>query len=138
MEGHGPASGIVFPMRCPIQIDVKPKGRNMIPGRSEASAVIWNWRQADSARSSRDRRRRLRFKGLIQGAVGAVLGVLIFSFVSQILGVVILVVAGATLFATLVSPQGLYARFERTISFSSPAHFKDLVVAATHETTRRH
>jgi len=82
-------------------------------GRSEAAAVIWDWRGRKSADGSMDRARAIRIRGTTQALVGATAGGLIFHFVSPTVGTIVLTISGVILASALLSPKGLFSAIER-------------------------
>jgi hypothetical protein len=81
------------------------------PGRPEAAAVVWTWR--DAAPPRRPDPRPVRLRGLLRAAAGlAVAGVLAWLGHEH---VALVVSSAATLLvlAALLSPLGLYAAIER-------------------------
>ncbi len=82
-------------------------------GRSEAAAVIWDWRGGGSADAPTEGARDIRIRGAVQALVGATAGGLIFHFVSPTLGSVVWTIAGIILASALLSPRGLFAGIEK-------------------------
>ena len=87
--------------------------REVRPGRPEAAAVIWNWREAAPASGSPRSAASLRTRGALQAVAGATVGGLVLAFVSKTFGFVILGIASLILLSALLSPTGLYAAIDR-------------------------
>lgn len=81
-------------------------------GRPEAAAAIWSW-QEPLATPSSEAAGRARLRGLLRAALVLALGALLVVFWSEIVGAVVLVMAGVIGFSALISPTGLYAGVER-------------------------
>jgi len=82
------------------------------PGRPEAAAAIWSWRDAGHAAAPEAGLSRTRLRGALQGALGLGAGALIFRFGPRPPAFVVLAIAGTVLLSALVSPRGLYAWIE--------------------------
>jgi hypothetical protein len=85
------------------------------PGRPEAAAAIWRWREVggegDRGEAARQRRR-----GVIQALVGAVAGVAVFFFWRREAAFVVWAVSAVTLALALASPLGAYAALGRGLA----------------------
>lgn len=85
------------------------------PGRPEAAAAIWHWREAEQSpdREAGQARRR----GAIQAAIGAAVAVGLYAGLGwTIASVVVASIAGLLGITALVSPTRLYAAIERGTS----------------------
>jgi hypothetical protein len=83
------------------------------PGRPEAAAAIWTWRQAARPIPSAESPARLRLIGSIQAVAIALVGLALLRFWARPAGIVALCIAGTILVAALASPTGLYAGVRR-------------------------
>jgi hypothetical protein len=89
-------------------------------GRPEAAAVIWNWRSVAAVQevgAARSARRR----GVIQGAVGGLVGAAFWLLGWHGFASVAFVLAGLVATAALLSPLGLYAGIHRLIEATGHA-----------------
>lgn len=87
------------------------------PGRAEAAAAIWDWRALRAAKTGNAGalESQARTRGLLRGALVAVVGALVFVFWSRVAGSIALAFSGIVLTSALVSPTGLYAALERAL-----------------------
>ncbi len=83
------------------------------PGRPEAAAIVWNWREPGPTTAAPPEAARLRLRGALQGMIGLGVGALVLGFVSRPLGLFIVGVASLILLAALLSPTGLFAAIDR-------------------------
>ena len=80
------------------------------PGRPEAAATVWNWRSPEPVASAETGGR---VRGLIQAAIGATIGGLLYVYFSTLLGTIVMSIAGLIGLAALLSPQGAFRAIER-------------------------
>jgi len=85
------------------------------PGRPEAAAVNWRWRNPghEGAEPASELPGSLRVRGLIQGAITGAIGAAVFLFWWRGFGIAILVFASVVALSALLSPSGLYAMLLR-------------------------
>ncbi len=94
------------------------------PGRPEAAAAVWSWRRAPAAGPAPTRDEGAgpaRLRGLIQGAVGAGVGLLVHHTLSETFGTAILIVTSVIFLSAMLSPRVLYAGIERLFVVSGAA-----------------
>lgn len=85
----------------------------LINGRPEAAAAIWNWRSREPPDAAVVPTGPARKRGALQALVGATAGALMLFFGARVLAGIIFTIASVTLVAAIVSPTGLYAGIER-------------------------
>jgi hypothetical protein len=93
------------------------------PGRAEAAAAVWSWRDAPAQRRIEDPAAARR-RGLIRAVVLGVAAVLLIVLWSALLGKIALLLASAVLMSAIFSPTGAYLAFERALA--ALAHFTGL------------
>lgn len=81
------------------------------PGRPEAAAIVWQWREKEDAPNSAHGR--LRLIGIAQGLVGVTVGITAHVYGFQKIGTLAIVIACSVTLAALLSPTGLYASMQR-------------------------
>jgi hypothetical protein len=87
------------------------------PGRPEAAAAIWQWRDRRTrARGVSARSHRVR--GVVQGAVGLAIASAVYWLGSPGFGTAVAILAGAILLSALLSPTGLYATLQRLFAWT--------------------
>lgn len=88
-------------------------------GSPAAAAAVWRWRDASPAfalAAARERRRTLRWQGVLRALVGAAVGGVLFYLGATILARVAWAGAGVVLLAALASPDGAYAAIGRGLA----------------------
>jgi hypothetical protein len=83
------------------------------PGRPEAAAAIWPWRQAAGPAPLTGNPARLRLIGSLQALAIALAGLALLRFWIKPAGVIALCISGVILVSALASPTGLYAGVRR-------------------------
>lgn len=95
-----------------------PTAQPAAAGRPEAAAAVWDWRReaagAGTAGDAGDRPARLRRRALLEAAVAAAAGGLLYLWKPP-LAWVAWTIGAATLLAALVSPNVLYAGLRRGV-----------------------
>jgi len=87
------------------------------PGKAEAAATVWRWREKGDARvAGIARRRKLRREGLIRALVGGVIGGFLFYFGATLFARVAWAGSAVVLLAALASPAGLYSAIGRGLA----------------------
>lgn len=96
---------------APISMSENPSpALTLRPGRPQAAATAWRWRETLDAGAERAARRRtLRREGVIRALVGGAVGAALFFFGAVLFARVAWAGAGVVLLAALASPDGLYA-----------------------------
>lgn len=85
------------------------------PGRPEAAAAIWQWRQVESTSGGRPSARALRIRGTIQSLIAATVATFFWFFWSRTVAGAVFGVAAVLLTSALFSPRGVYATIERAV-----------------------
>lgn len=87
------------------------------PGRAQAAATAWRWREtADAKVAGAARRRQLRREGVIRALVGGAIGGVLFYFGAPLLARVAWAGSALVLLAALASPDGIYAAIGRGLT----------------------
>jgi hypothetical protein len=100
----------------PENLPIPPQPR---AASAAAAAVVWRWREASSAFAAaarRDRRRALRWQGVLRALIGAAVGGVLFYFGAGILARVAWAGTGLVLLAALASPEGIYSAIGRGLA----------------------
>ena len=86
-------------------------------GRSEAAAVCFDWQSAtdDAGEVETSEPMAARKRGLIQTTITAALGALIYTFISQHAGMIVMGIGGVLLTASILFPLSLYAKIESLV-----------------------
>jgi hypothetical protein len=85
----------------------------LLPGRAEAARVIWDWRGTRARQASGNRARAVRIRGIGGGAVGGLIGLALYHYVSVTIAMIAFGIAGLTSVAALASPLGAYRWVEK-------------------------
>lgn len=81
--------------------------------RTEASSVVWDWRNENVSRSKGPSAKQLRLRGVLQSGVTFVAAVALAWFGLRHMAIVAGVIGSVVLLAALVSPTGLFAALLR-------------------------
>ncbi len=86
------------------------------PGSPEAAAVVWSPLPEDDAPGRAAEARRARRRGLLQAAVGAAMGGLLYGLWSPVVATVVFSISGLILLCSQLSPQRAYGAIERVFA----------------------
>jgi hypothetical protein len=81
------------------------------PGRPEASALIWRWRE--TASGTEVPAARVRLRAALQAGAGAAVGAALLAFGARPVAYLAFAMAALVLVSALVSPHGLHAGLQR-------------------------
>ena len=98
-------------LRLEEQLDMKRK--------TNASRIIWNWRQEKGEKERQAQLAKDRLHGAIQGMIGLGVGVLVFLFWHRILSYFIFAIAGLVSSFALFSTAFLYQYVKKAVTFVS-------------------